>query len=67
MVKLAKYYLDNWSVRLDLAILLKTPVVVLARRGGVLAREFVNLSCAVGSLVADSSCVWPSLRRQPPR
>ena len=33
MVKLDKYYLDNWSVGLDLAILVKTPLVVLARKG----------------------------------
>ena len=33
MVKLDKYYLDNWSLRLDLSIMLKTFVVVLARRG----------------------------------
>jgi lipopolysaccharide/colanic/teichoic acid biosynthesis glycosyltransferase len=33
MVKLDKYYLDNWSLRLDLSIMLKTIVVVLARRG----------------------------------
>lgn len=33
MVKLDKYYLDNWSVRLDLSIILKTLLVVLARKG----------------------------------
>ena len=33
MVKLDKYYLDNWSVRLDLSIMLKTFYVVLARKG----------------------------------
>ncbi len=33
MVKLDKYYLDNWSVRLDLSIILKTFYVVLARKG----------------------------------
>ncbi|MBN1460357.1 MAG: sugar transferase [Armatimonadetes bacterium] len=33
MVKLDKYYLDNWSLRMDLAILVKTVLVVLARRG----------------------------------
>ena len=33
MVKLDKYYLDNWSVRLDLGIMIKTVVVVLARKG----------------------------------
>jgi exopolysaccharide biosynthesis polyprenyl glycosylphosphotransferase len=33
MVKLDRYYLDNWSVRLDLSIMLKTIVVVLGRRG----------------------------------
>jgi exopolysaccharide biosynthesis polyprenyl glycosylphosphotransferase len=33
MVKLDKYYLDNWSLRLDLSIMLKTIVVVLGRRG----------------------------------
>ena len=33
MVKLDKYYLDNWSSRLDLGIMLKTVLVVLAREG----------------------------------
>ena len=33
MVKLDKYYLDNWSVGLDLSIILKTFYVVLARKG----------------------------------
>jgi len=33
MVKLDKYYLDNWSVGSDLAILLKTPIAVLTRKG----------------------------------
>ena len=33
MVKLDKYYLDNWSLRLDLSIMLKTIVVVLGRQG----------------------------------
>jgi exopolysaccharide biosynthesis polyprenyl glycosylphosphotransferase len=33
MVKLDKYYLDNWSVALDLSIMLKTFYVVLARKG----------------------------------
>jgi lipopolysaccharide/colanic/teichoic acid biosynthesis glycosyltransferase len=33
MVKLDRYYLDNWSVRLDLSIILKTFYVVLARKG----------------------------------
>ena len=36
MVKLDKYYLDNWSLRLDLSIMLKTIVVVLGRRGRLL-------------------------------
>ena len=33
MVRLDKYYLDNWSLRLDLSIMLKTVGVVLDRRG----------------------------------
>ncbi len=33
MVKLDKYYLDNWSLRLDLWIIAKTFVAVLARKG----------------------------------
>ena len=33
MVRLDKYYRDNWSVKLDLGIMLKTILVVLGRRG----------------------------------
>jgi lipopolysaccharide/colanic/teichoic acid biosynthesis glycosyltransferase len=33
MVRLDKYYLDNWSVKLDPGIMLKTIYVVLARKG----------------------------------
>jgi len=33
MVRLDRYYLDNWSLSLDLGILLKTVWVVLRRRG----------------------------------
>ena len=33
MVKLDRYYLDNWSLRVDLGIMLKTVYVVLARKG----------------------------------
>ena len=33
MVKLDKYYLDNWSLRLDLGIMLRTLYVVFARKG----------------------------------
>jgi lipopolysaccharide/colanic/teichoic acid biosynthesis glycosyltransferase len=33
MVKLDKFYLDNWSLRLDLKIILKTFVAVLTRNG----------------------------------
>jgi lipopolysaccharide/colanic/teichoic acid biosynthesis glycosyltransferase len=33
MVRLDKYYLDNWSVKLDLGIMVKTIYVVLARKG----------------------------------
>ena len=33
MVKLDKYYLDNWSLRRDIGIMLKTVLVVLAREG----------------------------------
>jgi lipopolysaccharide/colanic/teichoic acid biosynthesis glycosyltransferase len=33
MVRLDRYYLDNWSIRLDLQIMLKTIYVVLARKG----------------------------------
>jgi exopolysaccharide biosynthesis polyprenyl glycosylphosphotransferase len=33
MVRLDKYYLDNWSLRLDLSIMLKTIVVLLSHKG----------------------------------
>jgi len=33
MVRLDRYYLDNWSVRLDLDIIIKTVFVVLGRKG----------------------------------
>ncbi len=33
MVRLDRYYIENWSLRLDLSILLKTVKVVFARRG----------------------------------
>jgi len=33
MVKLDKYYLDNWSLRLDVGIMVRTFYVVLARKG----------------------------------
>jgi exopolysaccharide biosynthesis polyprenyl glycosylphosphotransferase len=33
LVRLDFYYLDNWSIWLDIAILLRTPVAVAARRG----------------------------------
>jgi len=33
MVKLDRYYLENWSLALDLSIMLKTVYVVLARKG----------------------------------
>jgi exopolysaccharide biosynthesis polyprenyl glycosylphosphotransferase len=33
MVRLDRYYLDNWSVRLDLQIMMKTFFVVLGRKG----------------------------------
>jgi len=33
MVKLDCYYLENWSLALDLSIMLKTVYVVLARKG----------------------------------
>ena len=33
MVRLDRYYLDNWSVRLDLQIILKTFLVVLGHKG----------------------------------
>jgi exopolysaccharide biosynthesis polyprenyl glycosylphosphotransferase len=33
MVKLDRYYLDNWSVRLDLSIMMRTVVAVLTRNG----------------------------------
>jgi lipopolysaccharide/colanic/teichoic acid biosynthesis glycosyltransferase len=33
LVRLDFYYLDNWSVWLDIAILLKTPLAVVSRRG----------------------------------
>ena len=31
-VKLDTYYIENWSLLLDLAILLRTPLAVLRRR-----------------------------------
>jgi lipopolysaccharide/colanic/teichoic acid biosynthesis glycosyltransferase len=33
LVRLDFYYLDNWSIWLDIAILLKTPLAVVTRRG----------------------------------
>jgi lipopolysaccharide/colanic/teichoic acid biosynthesis glycosyltransferase len=33
MVKLDRFYLDNWSVRLDLSIMMRTVVAVLTRNG----------------------------------
>ena len=33
MVKLDLYYVDNWSVWMDLAILLITPLAILSRKG----------------------------------
>jgi exopolysaccharide biosynthesis polyprenyl glycosylphosphotransferase len=33
MVKLDRYYLDNWSLRMDLSIILRTFVAVLTRNG----------------------------------
>ena len=33
LVRLDFYYLDNWSIWLDISILVKTPVAVLARKG----------------------------------
>lgn len=33
MVKLDKYYLDKWSLRRDLGIMVKTVYTVLARTG----------------------------------
>jgi lipopolysaccharide/colanic/teichoic acid biosynthesis glycosyltransferase len=33
MVRLDRYYLDNWSLRLDLSIILRTFVAVVTRRG----------------------------------
>jgi lipopolysaccharide/colanic/teichoic acid biosynthesis glycosyltransferase len=33
MVRLDRYYLDNWSIRLDLDIIIKTVFVVLGRKG----------------------------------
>jgi lipopolysaccharide/colanic/teichoic acid biosynthesis glycosyltransferase len=33
LVRLDFYYLDNWSIWLDIAILLKTPFAVVTRRG----------------------------------
>ena len=33
MVKLDRYYLDNWSIRLDISIILRTFVAVLSRNG----------------------------------
>ncbi len=33
MVRLDIYYAENWSVRLDLEILLRTPRAVLSMRG----------------------------------
>jgi lipopolysaccharide/colanic/teichoic acid biosynthesis glycosyltransferase len=33
LVRLDFYYLENWSIWLDVTILFKTPFVVLARRG----------------------------------
>jgi exopolysaccharide biosynthesis polyprenyl glycosylphosphotransferase len=33
LVRLDFYYIENWSIWLDISILLKTPIVVFARRG----------------------------------
>jgi lipopolysaccharide/colanic/teichoic acid biosynthesis glycosyltransferase len=33
MVKLDRYYLDNWTIRLDLEILIRTAFVVVTGRG----------------------------------
>jgi lipopolysaccharide/colanic/teichoic acid biosynthesis glycosyltransferase len=33
LVRLDFYYLDNWSIWLDVAILLKTPLAVVSQRG----------------------------------
>ncbi len=33
LVRLDFYYLDNWSIWLDIAILIKTPIAVFTRRG----------------------------------
>ncbi len=33
MVRLDRYYLDNWSVRLDLQIILKTFLVIVGHKG----------------------------------
>jgi exopolysaccharide biosynthesis polyprenyl glycosylphosphotransferase len=33
LVRLDFYYLDNWSIWLDIAILMKTPLAVVSRRG----------------------------------
>ncbi len=33
MVKLDRYYLDNWSIRLDVSIMMRTVVAVLTRNG----------------------------------
>jgi len=33
MIRLDRYYLDNWSLRLDIVILLRTFLVVLGRKG----------------------------------
>jgi lipopolysaccharide/colanic/teichoic acid biosynthesis glycosyltransferase len=33
LVRLDFYYLENWSIWLDLSILAKTPVAVFSRRG----------------------------------
>ena len=33
LVRLDFYYLENWSIWLDVSILIRTPVAVLARKG----------------------------------
>jgi len=33
LVRLDFYYLENWSIWLDITIMFKTPFVVFARRG----------------------------------
>ena len=33
MVDLDRYYLEHWSLALDLSIILRTPLVVFTRRG----------------------------------